>query len=392
MKTLEQFKWDRLRQTAETNSIGAFITSLPEHTEYYSGFYPSGMSIVFSTECYLVVNPHTGAMGLVSGAADAPTALEDGFTGGYYAYGSFRFHSPDNASARRVSGLIEHRFASPAEAIHAALGDLAPGADSIAADEARMPPSTWLALAGLVGKARLVPGTPFLQQAMAVKHPDEVAMLRKSAQFAEDAFFEMTAQIKPGISEDEMARLYRLAATRRNTDPFFCVATANERAAYSDTVNRSGAVARDHSMIRFDFGVIYKNWFSDLSRTVVLGHNEKAESYYRAVLAGETRAIETIRPGITAGEVFDATVKAVRAEGIPHYWRHHVGHGIGVSTYVCPSLSDGNPAVLEEGMVLCVETPYYELGWGGVQVEDTVVVTATGAEYLTKSSRELLIL
>jgi Xaa-Pro aminopeptidase len=82
-------------------------------------------------------------------------------------------------------------------------------------------------------------------------------------------------------------------------------------------------------------------------------------------------------------------VRATRAAGIPHYQRHHVGHGIGLEPYDPPTIAPGSDTALEPGMVFCVETPYYEHGWGGVQVEDAVEVTAAGARLLTRSSREL---
>ena len=89
--------------------------------------------------------------------------------------------------------------------------------------------------------------------------------------------------------------------------------------------------------------------------------------------------------------LFDVAVRATRAAGIPHYQRHHVGHGIGLEPYDPPTIAPGGDTVLEPGMVFCVETPYYEHGWGGVQVEDAVEITAAGARLLTRSSRELAI-
>ena len=87
--------------------------------------------------------------------------------------------------------------------------------------------------------------------------------------------------------------------------------------------------------------------------------------------------------------MFETAVEAVRREGIPHYRRSHVGHGIGLDGYDLPDLTASSRDVLEEGMVLCVETPYYELGWTGLQVEDMVVVRAGGIETLMTTSGAL---
>ena len=87
------------------------------------------------------------------------------------------------------------------------------------------------------------------------------------------------------------------------------------------------------------------------------------------MLAGERAAIERMRPGVTVGEIFDTAVRVTREAGIPDYQRHHVGHGIGLEPYDPPTIVAGSEARLEPGMVFCVETPYYEHGWGGVQVD-----------------------
>jgi Xaa-Pro aminopeptidase len=82
----------------------------------------------------------------------------------------------------------------------------------------------------------------------------------------------------------------------------------------------------------------------------------------------------------------------VREAGIPHFRRHHAGHGIGIEPYEPPFLTETSEEILEEGMVLNVETPYYEMGFGGVQLEDTIVITNDGYRPLTKLNRDLLVL
>jgi Xaa-Pro aminopeptidase len=90
--------------------------------------------------------------------------------------------------------------------------------------------------------------------------------------------------------------------------------------------------------------------------------------------------------------IFDVAVAATREGGMAHYERHHVGHGIGLEPYDPPTINATTSTPLEPGMVFCVETPYYEHGWGGVQVEDAVVVTADGTRRLTRSSQDLVVL
>ncbi len=113
---------------------------------------------------------------------------------------------------------------------------------------------------------------------------------------------------------------------------------------------------------------------------------------YRAILAGEQAQLEAARPGISAHRLFDIAVSEVAAAGLSPYRRHHCGHAIGTEVYERPVVAPGVTTLLEPGMVFCFETPYYEIGWGGMMVEDAVVVTAEGAEVLTESDRSLRVI
>lgn len=108
-------------------------------------------------------------------------------------------------------------------------------------------------------------------------------------------------------------------------------------------------------------------------------------------MRGEEAGLATLRAGVRCSEIHAAAVQAVRDAGIPHYERTNVGHGIGIAGegYDAPLLSPEDDTPVETGMVLCVETPYYELGFGGLQVEDMVVIADAGHEPLTQLPRGL---
>ncbi|HEX7123417.1 MAG TPA: M24 family metallopeptidase, partial [Gemmatimonadaceae bacterium] len=137
----------------------------------------------------------------------------------------------------------------------------------------------------------------------------------------------------------------------------------------------------------------YQGYRSDIARTAVLGRpSAKLAAYYQAMLEGEEAMLAAIRPGIPAEDLFRIAVATVQEAGVPHYRRQHVGHAIGLEVYDALSLAPGVQTPLEAGMTLAVETPYYELGWGGVQVEDLVCVTDDGVRLLNRSSRDLIVL
>jgi len=113
------------------------------------------------------------------------------------------------------------------------------------------------------------------------------------------------------------------------------------------------------------------------------------EKYWKAIFLGEQAAIGMVEPGVDVSKMFDMAMETVRENGIPHYMRHHTGHGWGVDGYDPPLISPGNHTPLEEGMVICIETPYYEVGWGGLLHEDKIVVTGSGCWFLSTHEEEM---
>lgn len=389
--SFNEFRQKRVNMIAERYNVDVIIISVPENINYFSGFYPIGMTILHSVETYLVYNVKDGQMALITSASDVPTVLESGFNGEIYPLGDFNFYIPNKDKfSNEISKRLSKRYWDIAEAIYVAIMKLCPGIKTLFVDEARMPVSTWKSISAKLGHVHFYTDKNVIEEIRMIKHSSEIELLRKSANIAEDALATAISKITIGMSEYEIEMNYKQEVLKKDAEPYFCVATIGKRAAFSDTINQKNNKVERGSVIRFDFGCIYHGYRSDLARTVIVSDNEKVERYYDAILAGEEKAIASITPGITAEEIFNIAVETTRRAGIEHYSRHHVGHGIGVATYDLPSIKPNNKTVLEENMVLCIETPYYEIEWGGIQVEDTIVVTSTGAEYLSKSPRTLI--
>jgi Xaa-Pro aminopeptidase len=391
MLSLEEFKAKRGRQISKKYEIDLLIASLPENIYYYSNFDNVGLKILSTTQSYMVYNPYNEQKSLVVSASDAPTVVENANFNEIYCVGNFQFYIPnlEDKFSSQVAEKIEVRYSTALEALKAAIKKMAPNAKKVAVDESRIPIGTYRQLEASFPEIEFVLGATIFQKIRLIKHTDEIALIEKSANIAEESLATITHLIEPGISEYELGVAYATEIASRGAYPYFYVVTCDERAAFSDTCNQPFQKVKNGSVLRFDFGCIYQNYRSDLARTVVVGSNPKAEEYYKYILEGEETAIDAIKPGIRAEEVFDIAVKTVQ-KSMPHYARHHCGHGIGLEVYDPPSIAPGISTELQEGMTLCVETPYYEISWGGIQVEDTIVITKTGTRYLSNSSRKLL--
>ena len=382
----------RLARVLDAEGLDAIVATTTENLYYVSGFRSISHALFRGLELYAVFTRRGTA--LVIPFIDTTGVAADEIAVDHVAcYGKFYFEFADDPGVigKKVRQFTASPAASPADALIGVLGDLGALGKKIGVDEAGLFPQAWRTLEERLAGTTIVPAYQLLRSARAVKSPEEVARLEKAALIAEDGIAAVVGMLKPGTTEREAAHVFEQEVLHRGAQPFFTVVTMGERAALAD-VYASERALRTGEMIRFDLGCVYQNYRSDISRTASMGTpSEKLARYYAGALAGEKAAIAAMKPGVPVNQIFETAMKVTRDNGIPHYKRFHVGHGIGLEAYDPPTINAAAAMPLEPGMVFCVETPYYEHGWGGVQVEDAVEITAAGVRRLTQSSQELIV-
>ncbi len=391
--TLKEFRVQRLTQAAQEAGADLVVASLPANVKYISGYFSINTDVLQRTESYALFRPADGAVSIVGSIAELPSIVEEtGMDADVYCYGSFKFAGVEGHPLTELLAKTQatRNFGTLPAALAAAIR--ASGAKRVAFDENRCCITNWNAVVKACPDTEIFPGSSVFMKARLVKHQEEIAGVERATEIAEAALAAALKDFKPGMTELDLQHTYQMELARHDAKPLFFVATASHRAAYSDTKNTDLAI-QPGDIIRFDYGCVWNGYNSDLARTAVVGRpDEKTARYFEAVRRGTHDAIAAIKPGITAEQVFETAMQSTRQNGIPHYERHHCGHGIGVECYDYPSVAPGDTTPLVEGMVLNVETPYYELGWGGVQMENTVVVTKDGCRYLDKSGDALIVL
>jgi Xaa-Pro dipeptidase len=383
----------RLTQVLDAEGLDAVIGTSTENLYYVTGFRSLAHALFRGLELYGVFT--RAGTGLVVPFIDTTGVAADEIRVDQLAcYGKFFFNYGDDPGVvgAKVRAWTAAAMASPVDALVKVLGNLGGRGTRIGVDESGLFPSAWRALEQQLTGSTLVPAYQLFRRARMVKSPAEVARLERAAQIAEDGVAAVLAMLKPGVTEREAAYVYEAEILKRGAQPFFTVITIGERAALADVYPAERAL-KPGDMVRFDLGCVYQGYRSDIARTAVLGKpGDKLARYYAAILTGEKAGMAAMKPGVSVSRIFEVAVKATRENGMPHYQRHHVGHGIGLEPYDPPTLNAATETPLEPGMVFCVETPYYEHGWGGVQVEDAVEVTAAGIRRLTRSSQDLAII
>lgn len=226
-----------------------------------------------------------------------------------------------------------------------------------------------------------------------IKTAEELGHIQKAAEIADKALEEVLSKIKCGVSECELAAEIEYTMRRLGGD-----------GTSFDTIVVSGVKSSmPHGMpddkkleygdfVTMDFGCVYKGYCSDMTRTVVVGEaNQKQIDVYNTVLNAQLAGLEYIKAGIISKEA-DKVARGIIADaGYEKYFGHSLGHGVGLLIHEMPNLSPISEIVLEENMVVTCEPGIYIPGFGGVRIEDLVVVKNNGIINLTNSTKKLII-
>lgn len=226
-----------------------------------------------------------------------------------------------------------------------------------------------------------------------VKDADEIAALRRAVAITDAAFAAAVDAMRPGVTEAEIAwvidRYYREHGAEGNAFPTIVAAGTHAAMPHhipDDTPLRAG------EPIILDLGARMDGYCADLTRTVALGHaDDRLEQTHAVIVAGMLEGIAMLRPGVVACDAANAAIDAIRARGMEA--EHVLGHGVGLSVHEWPWVSPEEDGVtLAAGMLSTAEPGIYDPAWGGVRVEECVLITETGPEILSTASRTLVII
>jgi Xaa-Pro dipeptidase len=378
----------RLHALMAGQGLDAVVATCAENVTYLSGFWAMSQWVRRGPQAYVLQPRDDQAPCIIanSGILDL-VPDQDPWVKEIRRYGYFEMNVDKTAKLDDADSLQRDLFESvaakgPVEALVAAVKDKGLARAKIGVDELGITPQCMEQLQALLPDATLVRAFGLFERVRAVKTPGEIDILRRAARITEGAIDAALAIAVPGITEREMLRRFNAHLVQHDTAPVVGCIGFGLRSAMIN-VQPSDRELKRGDLIRFDVGGRYRHYRSDMSRGAVLGEpSAKIAKYYAAVEKGVLRAYDLIKPGYKVSELFTEVVETVRREGIAHFARSHVGHGIGVDGYDPPNIAESSTDVFEEDMVVCIETPYYELGFAGVQVEDMVRVTRDGAESL----------
>lgn len=226
-----------------------------------------------------------------------------------------------------------------------------------------------------------------------VKDQAEIETIRQAVRIADDAFSLVLKSIEIGQTEEEIGLdlEYSMRQAGASGGSFEFIVASGVRSALPHGTATSKTV-HFGEFLTMDFGAIYQGYCSDITRTVFLGQpEEKHREVYEVVLAAQRAGIAAVAPGRTGKEVDAVARKIIKDAGYGEYFGHGLGHSVGLAIHEGPNLNMREERVLEPGMVITVEPGIYIPDWGGVRIEDIVLVTKDGCEVLTQAPKEFII-
>ena len=243
-------------------------------------------------------------------------------------------------------------------------------------------------------KTTLVAVKGWIEQLRTVKAPSEIERIRRSVETNSRAFEKAVARVRPGMKESELAadleyQMRRLGAEKPS---FETIVAGGVRSALPHAQPTAARFAAGQLVV-VDMGAMLEGYCSDMTRMLFLGvPGARVKRTYKAVLEAQLAAIDVVRPGVRTAAVDGAARRVLKGYGLDHAFVHSTGHGLGLEIHEPPRLGKRDKGRLQTGMAITIEPGVYLEGFGGIRIEDTVLVTDKGCEILTPTSKELRVI
>ncbi|SFT34065.1 Xaa-Pro aminopeptidase [Selenomonas sp. GACV-9] len=225
-----------------------------------------------------------------------------------------------------------------------------------------------------------------------IKDAEEIANIRKACEIADIGFKDILTYVRPGMTEVQVAaHLENCMRENGSEGPSFTTIMASGIRGVLPHGIATDKVIAEGEFLTMDYGAIYAGYDSDITRTICIGHaDEKQRRIYDAVLESQKLALTKIKPGVSGKSVHVAVQDNLARYDLKQYFGHGLGHSLGLEIHENPRMSLKRDDILKENMLITDEPGVYIPGWGGLRIEDTVLVTKDGSEPLTKADKELI--
>jgi Xaa-Pro aminopeptidase len=387
---------ERARQVMEKAGVDAILAASPSNVFYISDYYSTGMQLGCGTQGYAFL-PLDAEPALMAPVAEADLVAESGsWIKDVHWYGCLKVNTSKNPKSSPITQRIidatkAHAEQTPCDSLVIAVTSRGYAKKTIAVDTTGVNTLRFDNIKRNLPDAKIIDGSKLLDEIRAVKSPEEVELIKKATEIAEKSMEDALEIAQEGIMELDMSQMYSYSVAEDGGRVTKDQIGFGERSAYPNPIPTSLALAKG-DLIRMSLGATWAHYHGEVTRTAALGKvSPETEKRLKTVIDAQEAAFDAAKPGTKMGDVYAIAQKELEKGGVKEC-SMSLGHSIGVDCNDKPWLVPGDKTVLEEGMVLNVDIPYLDLGWGGIQLEDTVLVTKKGLRFLNNTERTLYLL
>jgi Xaa-Pro aminopeptidase len=345
---------NKIRRSINKQKLDALLITNPINVQYLTGF--------------------TGGAGCLLIRPDGDTILSDP-----------RFTIQIEEECPGLESVIRPRSESTSQTLSKLLGKTTAGSLGIESETVTIAQqerlfqslSRWLS----------VPTKNVVEELRQIKDRDELTQIRRAIDIAARAFQIVQGQLSPAWSETNIGIMleYQMRMLGAEEKSFPSIIGAGARSALPHA-NPSDQRLLGQPLLLFDWGCVVNGYMSDLTRVIILApNNKKLRTIYEIVLHAQESAIAAIKPGKTCEEIDAVARNIIKDAGYGKHFGHGLGHSIGMRIHEDPRFASGDKTILKPGMVLTVEPGIYLKGWGGIRIEDDILVTKSGCEVLSRN-------
>lgn len=404
---------DRALALMEEHNLTAIIGTTLENVTYLTGHVGWAQRVYRSLQSFALMtnDPNSGTDLILTRSDNTYFAAYGGYPERVYSYGGVpavifpENFTPQNDEQKRFAELTESggRHKTIMDALLAALKARGLTRGRIALDDEGCPPALFDALKEKLPQCEFIPGANLFLMIRLVKTPEEIERLKAAAQVNEDAISEVFANLRAGMSENDVAEIWRQNVARPGGMWHWFHFNSGPRSAYifppTDRKLEKG------DLFMFDAGLFFRNYNADTGSCGSIGEpNEKAQREWKAIDTGFHEALNVIKEGCTGQQIYHALRDGIRDAGMPEFNSPFAGHTVGLEArefpfilsnevkYDQPFLPSTSEIPLPENTTINIEAPVGTVGFGGYQIEYSVIVKKNGWEHLIPQDRHFRVI
>ena len=346
----------KLRKELNTEGLDALLVSDPLHIRYLSGFSgDSGLALVGSEQTFLITD--------------------------FRYEEQARIEAPDLELLIAKDGFIEKMAELPPEATGHRIGF----------EEAHLPYKAYKKLGEHLPHAEWIAQDGLVERLSIVKDAMEIAHIRQAVRIGDRVFEQIVPLLKPGIAERDIAAEIDYAIRTHTAEgPSFEAIVASGPRASMPHASVSERKLQPGDLVVLDFGAVFHGYASDMTRTLAIGTpTAEQRKIYEIVLQAQEAAIAAAKADMSCADLDRVARTIIQNAGYGPQFGHSLGHGVGLNVHEQPRISSKSDQILKPGMAITVEPGIYIPGWGGIRIENLVVIREDGCEDLTTAPKHL---